>query len=223
MSYIHKVINSHEKILVVARPHWIYFVEGLLCLGGLILTGFILDYYVYLFMESRGIVFSVDQGFLQFNQNDLILPWLLGLVGFGIFWPLFLTYISVEISMTDQRIIYKKGLLFIEVDQVDLGDIRAEQVYHGWLGWMLGYGKVHLDCRFVGDVWLPAIAKPYRLVKAIHIARLRHPDIEYDRHDLARHLARIEGLERNGTKRQLLSVYDKTARNAARPGPNSET
>lgn len=198
MSYVRKVITSQEKILVIARPHWIYLIEGWLWFLGMIIAGLIVDYYLYQIMPGSRIV-TFDQGLFQYIPIPFIIPGLFGLIGFGIFWPLLLAYASNEIGLTDQRIIYKTGLFFIEIDQVDLDDIRAEQVHHGWLGWILKYGKVHLDCRFVGDVWLPAIAKPYRLLKAIHIARMRHPDIEYNHRDLTLHLQKIEDLEGKNT------------------------
>lgn len=194
MAYVHKVISPQEKILVIARPHWIYLAEGLLFLIGMVIAGFVADYYLYQLMAGNRIM-TFDQGLFQYIPSPFIIPGLFGIIGLGIFWPLLLVYASAEVGLTDQRIIYKKGLFFIEIDQVDLEDIRAEQVHHGWLGWMLKYGKVHLDCRFVGDVWLPAIAKPYRLLKTIHIARMRHPDIDYDHRDLAVQLARIARLE----------------------------
>lgn len=192
MSYVRKIINSKEKLLLITRPHWIYIAEGCAWLGGFILTGFIADYYLYKFILMHDIRFTVDLYFISFNQNDSFMPWIMAIVGAGIFWPLLLVYVSVEIGLTSGRIIYKKGLLFIEVDQVDLDDIRAEQVYHGWLGWLLGYGKIHLDCRFVGDVWLPAIRKSYHLLKIIHIARMHHPDIDYDRQMLSKNIERIQ-------------------------------
>ncbi len=194
MTYVQKVTNPQEKILIIARPHWIYLLDGFLWMGGLTALGLIVDYYLYPFMATRQIM-TFDQGFFQYIPAPLIIPGLFGLIGFSLFVPLFLVYVSTEVGLTSQRIIYKKGLLFIEIDQVELEDIRAEQVHHGWLGWILKYGKVHLDCRFVGDVWLPAISKPYRLIKTIHIARMRHPDIKYDRQDLAQHLARLETLD----------------------------
>ena len=43
----------------------------------------------------------------------------------------FLKVIATEIALTDQRIIYKTGLIFVNVEEIDLAEIRAEQVKHG--------------------------------------------------------------------------------------------
>ncbi len=206
MSYIKKVAGRDEKILMILRPHWIYLLEGILWFIALTLLGFVGDYYLYGYAEAHNFAFSLDFYFFQVNQNTLFLPWVFGFVGFGIFWPLALAYASTEVGLTNQRIIYKKGLIFIEVDQVELDDIKAEQVYHGWLGWALGYGRIHLDCRFVGDVWLPAIYKPYKLLKSIHVANMRHPDIDYTTDHLNENLKRIEQKEKENSAREVLKI-----------------
>lgn len=192
MGYIRKVITSDEKLLAIFRPHWIYAFEGLLSFAVLTAAGFILDYYLYEYFGQHAIKFKIDLWVVQFDEHHTPIPWAAAFCGFAIFWSLFLAYISAEVGLTNQRIIYKRGLIFIEIDQIDLEDIRAEHVMHGWFGWLLGYGRIRLDCRFVDDVWLPAIRNPYRLVKASHTARMRHPGIDYSQDDLNSNLRLIE-------------------------------
>jgi hypothetical protein len=195
MGYVRKVINIDEKLLSISRPHWIYLFEGLLCFVGLAVAGLVLDYYFYLYVGSHAIRFDIDLWFVKFNEIRTPIPWIFSFTGFAIFYPLFLAYISAEIGLTDQRIIYKRNLIFIEIEQVDLEDIRAEHVSHGWLGWLLGYGRIRLDCRFIDDVRLPAIRKPYKLIKAMHTARMRHPNIDYTNESLHENLERIKHKE----------------------------
>jgi hypothetical protein len=88
--------------------------------------------------------------------------------------------------------VLKTGLIFVEIDQVDLEDIRAEHVHHGLLGWLLHYGSIRLDCRFIHDVKIPAIGNPYRFVEASHNARLKHPRIAYGEDEFSSNLKLIE-------------------------------
>ena len=99
----------------------------------------------------------------------------------------------------------------MQIEQVDLDDIRAEHVYHGWLGWLLGYGRVRLDCRLVDDVWLPAMRDPYRLIKASHMARMRHPEIQYNQEDLASNVERIENQRIENTPQGKIGKVIKVA------------
>ena len=192
MGYIRKVITKEEKLLSIIRPHWSYLVEGLFWFAGLTILGIIINHYFYEYVGLHAIKFKVDLWILQFDQRHTPIPWAFALTGFGVFWPLFLAYISAEVGLTEQRIIYKRGLMFIQIEQVDLEDIRAEHVSHGWLGWLLGYGRIRLDCRFIDDVWLPAMRDPYKLIKASHTARMKHPQIEYTPDNLTLNLEAIE-------------------------------
>lgn len=207
MSYIRKVITHEEKLLLITHPHWIYAFEGLFWFAALTLTGFAIDHYLYVYAGLHAYSFNVDLWILHFDENHTPIPWLFSLAGLAVLMPLALIYTSNEIGLTDQRVIHKKGLIFIEIDQVDLEDIRAEQVYHGWFGWLLGYGKIHFDCRFIGDFSVPAISKPYRMVKASHTARLKHPLIEYGQDVFRENIAQIDEWRRRAHPHARLQAF----------------
>jgi hypothetical protein len=191
VSYVRKVVSNQEKLLCVFHASWSYVAEGLFWFITLITAGLIIDHYFYQYVGPNTFLnidfWSVHLGF-KLSGISIIFA----VIGLAILGTLSIVYISSEIGLTDQRVIYKKGLIFIQVDQVDLEDIRAEQVFHGWFGWLLGYGRVRLDCRFIHDIWLPTIHDPYRLVKASHNARLKHPLIEYGQDEFQANLQRIE-------------------------------
>lgn len=192
MSYVRKVITTQEKLLSISRPHWIYLLKGLIWFLFFAVFGFALDYYFFFYTDMYEAPLIRDL-WVSFLGIKITLMFFLFLgVGLATMWSYILIFISSEVGLTDQRIIYKRGLMFIEIDQVDLDDIRAEHVRHGWFGWLLGYGKIHLDCRFIEDVELPAITDPYRLVKASHNARMKHPLIDYGHEELQANLERIE-------------------------------
>lgn len=199
MNSIAKIACADEKVLVVTRPHWIYLVEGFFWFGALTLLGFVADYYQFRFMQAYGIDFDLSFWKFRMTEDTMIAPWLFALMGFMIFWPLFSTYIATVVGLTNQRVIIKRGLLFVEVEQVDMENIDAETVHHGMLGWMFGYGRVYLDCRFVGDVWLPAIRQPYKLLKTMQIAKKKHPEMPYNAETLEDNIVRLQKLEKENT------------------------
>ncbi len=191
MTYLRKIAGNNEKILIISRPHLIYLIEGLLCVAGLSSAGFLIDYLLYVYGGLIDIGFYSDIPFLHPHMFIPLIPLVFSVAGFSLFWMLFLFFSFSEIGLTEERIIYKKGLFFVEVDQIDLDDVRAEHVMHGWLGWLLGYGKIHIDYRFLGDTWLPAISRPYRFVKAMHLARAKNPNISYGKDELLQNLDAI--------------------------------
>lgn len=179
-------------MLSVSRVHWIYPLQGLFWFAVMAGLGFYIEHMLHSHAGIHAPGFRLELGWLRFDEKNTPIPWMFSIAGFMVFWLLFLKYISNEVGLTDQRIIHKKGLIFVEILQLDLEDIRGENVIHGWLGWLLGYGRIHLDCRFIEDVELPAISNPYRLVKASHTARMRHPVIDYTAQELEINLDEIE-------------------------------
>lgn len=177
------LISPREKLISIRPPHWIYLLQGIFWVVLLTIIGLIVDYLLYYHAGSRisplTSWFEVDFWFVRLDEDTTLIPFFFFLTGLAVFWPYFLTYISHVIVLTDQRIIHKKGLIFVHVDQVDLEDIRAEHVDHGILGWFIGYGTIRLNCRFIEDVFLPAIERPYRLIKALHNTRFKDSSIEY--------------------------------------------
>lgn len=181
MSFIAKhIANPDERMIYVARLHWICLIEGLMWFGAFWAIGlFMSDWLSGLQpMTSTLGVLSIA-GFIIAPQ--IIWLFYMMLTGGTV---IFLTYIvkllSTEIALTSARIIYKTGLIFTEVEEIDLTEIRAEKVHHGLLGRFLNYGWVHLDSRFVGDITLPRIRKPYKFLKALHRAmgRNHEPAVE---------------------------------------------
>lgn len=191
MSYVRKVIGQNEHLVMITRLHWIYFLEAVIWFAAIFGFGLLADHYLWLYAGSHIKHYEIDMYFYTFDQDHTPIPWAFGFTGVAAFLPLFSTYLSTEIGLTDRRIIHKRGLFMIEVQQVELEDIRGESVKHGWLGWLLGYGRIHFDCRFIDDMYLPAVRDPYRLVKAVHTARMRSEKIPYTANDLDTDISRI--------------------------------
>ena len=57
------------------------------------------------------------------------------------------------------------------MEEIELDDIRAEQIHHGIWGRLFGCGYLNVDSRFVGDILLPYVTNPYKLLRALHKAR----------------------------------------------------
>ncbi len=205
MSYVAKAISDEERLLTLTRPHWIYPLTGFVWFLAFLLIGLFLDNYFDSYLSRYSLDFFLNLKILYLSGQITPVSVIFTLIGIFAFWPFFMTFISSEIGLTDQRVIHKTGLIFIQIDQVDLDDIRAEHVTHGWLGWLLGYGKIRFNCRFIEDVKLPAISKPYRLVKASHNARYRHPKIEYDHDEFSDQIKQIEHHQKKSLPAEKMS------------------
>lgn len=175
-SFIRHIVGNDERLILITRLHWIYFLSGLIWMVCLIALGACLDFYLWRYFGSYIPFHGQKVLGLYISSNTPILLCLFGFCGVMIFVMHLIKYYATEIALTSQRIIYKTGLIFVEVEEIDLAEIRAEHVHHGMLGRFFKYGQIQLDSRFVGDIHLPALKKPYRLIKAMHSARSRFHD-----------------------------------------------
>lgn len=172
MSYIKNILGKHERLVSMTRLHWIYILEGVFWLVLFIGLGLSYDHLLYRYGGMRGYIHDLFAGYaLPFVVPFSPLAVTSFVIGIYLFWILLLKYICTEIVLTDRRLIFKQGLIRVEIEETDLSEVHAEHIRHGLLGYFLGYGRVHLDCRFVDDIFLPAIRKPMKLVRAIQTVK----------------------------------------------------
>ncbi len=169
MSFIAKHITHHdERLIYLARLHWIYLVKGISWFITLGVFGAYINwkYLVYVdVLPSQTLKFL--PAYLSFLADFAVglTPAIIGLIIFLIYMAKML---GTEIALTNRRLIYKTGLFFIQSSEVELSEVMEAKVDNGLFGAILGYGILRLDCRFVGDFELPYIRKPYNLLRQIN-------------------------------------------------------
>lgn len=167
MSYIAKnIIGGDERLIGIARLHKIYLIAG--AFWGAVCIG--IGFAIYRFAAVDTIP---DMKIMGHNLGTMP-DWILGIftaTGFFIFLVNLINVIAIELALTTRRVIYKRGLIMVEVEQIELDEIEGERVHHGVLGSLLNYGAITLDCRFINDIRLPAIRNPYKFIRALHKER----------------------------------------------------
>lgn len=111
---------------------------------------------------SRNLVYSLDNLFLMTSQISL------ALFGAFSFIKALIAYFSNFVLITDHRLIYKKGLIFVNIREVEIEEIKETNLNFGFLGRFLKYACIHVDTRFVEDLNLPCMSKPYKFMKILH-------------------------------------------------------
>jgi uncharacterized membrane protein YdbT with pleckstrin-like domain len=74
---------------------------------------------------------------------------------------------TTEIGVTDQRFIYKRGLLWRTTQELQLRAIEEVNLEQGVLGRLLDFGRLQLHGTGVYDIRLPNLADPVGLRKAL--------------------------------------------------------
>lgn len=159
MAFINKIVGPDEKLIGIARLHWIYGVKGLAWLGGLILLGGGID---------TLLTWYINVGLAPIGNAAF---WVCTMVGVVLFSIYFIAMMTSEVGLTTERFIYKRGWMMVDVREIDLEEVKSESVDNGVMGRLFNYGYLQLDARFIEDIGLPAIADPYRFIKAMNEAR----------------------------------------------------
>lgn len=149
--FIRKTLMPDEKVEAVGVFSPFYTVAAYLWFAACIALGF-----VFHFLAVR-----------YLRQADLLPIWFMTVVGLSVFFSLMLKRWTTEIFLTNQRIIYKRGLFLINVDEVDVEQLASDQVQQSLMGRIFGYGALHIRCIEADDLWLPDITHPYSFRNAI--------------------------------------------------------
>jgi uncharacterized membrane protein YdbT with pleckstrin-like domain len=72
-----------------------------------------------------------------------------------------------EIAVTNRRVIYKKGFIRRQTNEMNMHKVESVQVYQSILGRMLGYGTVTILGTGAGFETLRTIAGPIELRNSI--------------------------------------------------------
>lgn len=81
-----------------------------------------------------------------------------------------LSYYLKEFVITNKRVIYKRGVISRNVDEIDIRRIEGTNLRQGILGRMLGYGRVIVRGTGVGNINFPLIATPIEFKRLVEKA-----------------------------------------------------
>ena len=193
MLYVQQSLGPQEEILMGARFHWVYTMQAIgwimfgLALG--ILVGSIAIWWDVtqdirvrfpgvpgdLYGRAWTEVVRSKGGYLHilWQQHFIIRFCILGLflVGLYLFAHMMIVKATTEIAVTNERIVYKKGLIARHVGELNIDRIEGVSVQQGVLGRMLGYGRVCIRGMGVGEVMLPPIESPLEFRMAVNEAK----------------------------------------------------
>ena len=147
MSYIQESLGANEKIHYIAHFHWLRYAlaYGILIIGILaaILT-----------LGSEAPVLAIG-------------PLLLGI---ALFIWLMIPLWTIEIGVTTQRLIFKRGLFERETEELQLRSIEEVALNQDFLGRILGWGSIDIHGSGGEDISLPTIGDPVGMRRALQEA-----------------------------------------------------
>lgn len=180
-----------ETIIHSGHLHYIILVKAFLWLVFFVCMAF---YIPNIFWNSGAPDFVLGYKYLISTIQNYDIEWnrifnitetftiIMGLLSLmlGLIVPLYYLkmYFSRYIVVTDNRLIYKTGLLFIHIMEIEIDEIEEVHLNSGLLGGLLDYGYIYVDMRFVGDANIPCVPKPYLFMQSLHKAHdNKHDDV----------------------------------------------
>lgn len=182
MAYVSRLIGKEEKLIGIGRLHYIYVIRGAMWLLFMTLCGVAFSYVTGMGLGAMSAYFDTMTTERSYTLTGIMLNLqhyvLLFCVAVGaLFFLMYLVkYMVTEVALTSRRVIHKEGFIFVKVSNIDLEEVRGENLDTGWFGRMMNYGYLLLDCRFLGDVRLPALNKAEAFLKALHYHRSHTQD-----------------------------------------------
>ncbi len=155
MTYIQKSLGDGERVVGIARFHWLYSFRAWLALlvPVVILIGVV--------------VYADDTNREGFALGALVL------VALGIitFLRMMIRKWTTEIGITSHRFVKKTGWLSLHTDEIALPNIEGVKVTQGFWGRVWGYGHLRVEGTGVDAVELPTIDDPVGFRRAIETAK----------------------------------------------------
>jgi uncharacterized membrane protein YdbT with pleckstrin-like domain len=144
MSYIEHSLGEAEALLYRARFPWFYSASGwaALVLGGVVAA-------------------------IAYANGLELVGGVLALVGLVVFLGILMPIWTTEIGVTNQRLIYKRGLIWRKTQELQLRAIEEVNLDQGLLGRLFDFGRLDLHGTGVGDIRLPILADPVGLRKSL--------------------------------------------------------
>ena len=148
MSYVQDVLQPGEQVRHVSSIHWIVYWPGV----AVALLGVV----AYWFNETRYL-----PGLWRYTAYALALVAVVLLIQ-----EWFQCWIT-EIAVTNRRIIYKKGLIRRQTNEMNMDKVESVKINQSILGRMLDYGNVTILGTGEGFETLRTIASPIELRNSI--------------------------------------------------------
>ena len=148
MSYLQRVLQPGEQVRHVASIHWIGYWSGV-AVAVLAVIACWLSETMYL------------TGFWRYTAYAL------ALVAVGLLIQQWFQWWITEIAVTNRRIIYKKGLIRRQTNEMNMDKVESVQIDQSILGRILNYGTVMILGTGEGFETLHAIASPIGLRNSI--------------------------------------------------------
>jgi uncharacterized membrane protein YdbT with pleckstrin-like domain len=163
MSYVKKVLLPGETLVYETGLHWLVYGRAILLLLGAAA------------LAIGTVALTGGQIAAPGPEAALAAAALLGVLGVIAYVAAAVRRASTELAVTDQRVIYKAGVISRHTLEMNRSKVESVDVDQSILGRMLGYGTVKLRGTGGSREPIPRISDPLAFRSHITAEPVRHP------------------------------------------------
>ncbi len=152
MTYLDKILQPDEKVLVIGKKHWIIYLPGI----GVLVLAILIELIGNLLPHSVSVVVQ-------------IVALIVALAAIVLLFREWFDQWTTEIVVTNKRVVYKRGFISRYTSEMNMEKVESVAVDQTLLGRVLGYGTVDVRGTGAGLEQLRGIASPLALRNAINI------------------------------------------------------
>lgn len=193
MDYVEESLTGNEKVVIVGRFHWVYFIGawfwiilGFLLCGAIIAAGTAWNIHHavgvrypslpdHLYNQAWHMVVTQAGGYVaimrDLNIYFRVAAFAVLLLGVFLFAHMMVVRLTTEIAVTSSRLILKEGIIARNVDEMSVDRIESVHVVQSIFGRLLNYGTVMVRGMGIGEIVLPPMADPISFRNALEKAR----------------------------------------------------
>lgn len=183
MLYVQQSLAPDEKLIYIAKFHWFYDVQAIMCIvwGAFLSLTLLISFaqsidYLPLMIVNKILAapLAIDDGMFSVIRKlhpgiklFAVLIFLLGVLKFA---QMLVTKITTEIAVTNTRLIYKRGLVARSVGEMNVDRIESVTVHQSFWGRIFDFGQLRIRGMGIGELLMPNLAEPIRFRRAIEKA-----------------------------------------------------
>ena len=161
MLYVQQSLGPDEELVHIGKFHWMYTVNAFMAIvWGVVASIFVLVGAILIYNQMGWFGPGVDS-FLQqiraVHPAVRIFSFILFVLGLLSFAQMMVIKATTEIAITNNRLIYKRGLIARQVGEISIDRIEGVNVLQSILGRLLNYGRLAIRGMGIGEVVLPPI------------------------------------------------------------------
>ncbi|MCD8496811.1 MAG: PH domain-containing protein [Alphaproteobacteria bacterium] len=174
MLYVQQSLGPDEELVHIGQFHWIYTIQAFFAIvwgvgaSIAIIAGAIFVYKEFgYYPQNLPLLDSVK----YLHPGIRIFAFVMFVLGLLSFAQMMIIKATTEIAITNNRLVFKKGLVARHVGEISIDRIEGVNVLQSFLGRIFNYGRIAVRGMGVGEVVLPSIDDPIAFRKAIERAR----------------------------------------------------